>query len=230
MQEKKLNFSTFILILSFIAIIVLSFFIVKLYNNYNSLKTELDNKKNSSIISNSQKSGNELSNNSTTNEKTSSFSTTDIKNTLSNYLDIVLSSNTGTEILTALSQNGVLTYNRKDMSSYYEKAQGVVENVQFSDFKSAMLNYVSEKEFKKICNDFSIREFDNGYFVSGEGGGANSHYTINSITKISENTYSAQTTCVRDTEDESTSLQTFTFTIKDVNGKCVIDSINSTEK
>lgn len=116
------------------------------------------------------------------------------------------------------------------MSSYYEKAQGVVENVQFSDFKSAMLNYVSEKEFKKICNDFSIREFDNGYFVSGEGGGANSHYTINSITKISENTYSAQTTCVRDTEDESTSLQTFTFTIKDVNEKCVIDSINSTEK
>ena len=221
MQEKKLSFLTFILVLSFIAIIVLSFFIVKLYNNYNSLKTELDNKKNSSIISNSQKSGNELSNNSTTKEKNSSFSTTDIKNTLSNYLDIVLSSNTGTEIL---------TYNRKDMSSYYEKAQGVVENVQFSDFKSAMLNYVSEKEFKKICNDFSIREFDNGYFVSGEGGGANSHYTINSITKISENTYSAQTTCVRDTEDESTSSQTFTFTIKDVNGKCVIDSINSTEK
>ena len=90
MQEKKLSFLTFILVLSFIAIIVLSFFIVKLYNNYNSLKTELDNKKNSSIISNSQKSGNELSNNSTTNEKNSSFSTTDIKNTLSNYLDIVL--------------------------------------------------------------------------------------------------------------------------------------------
>ena len=36
MQEKKLNFSTFILVLSFIVIIVLAFFIVKLYNNYNS--------------------------------------------------------------------------------------------------------------------------------------------------------------------------------------------------
>ena len=58
MQEKKIKFSTFILVLSFIVIIVLAFFIVKLYNNYNSLKTELDNIKNSSIISNSQKSGN----------------------------------------------------------------------------------------------------------------------------------------------------------------------------
>ena len=54
MQEKKLSFLTFILVLSFIAIIVLSFFIVKLYNNYNSLKTELDNKKNSSLILKSQ--------------------------------------------------------------------------------------------------------------------------------------------------------------------------------
>ena len=64
-----------------------------------------------------------------------------------------------------------------------KKAQGVVENVQFSDFKSAMLNYVSEKEFKKICNDFLFANLIMVIFVSGEGGGANSHYTINSITK-----------------------------------------------
>ena len=89
-----------------------------------------------------------------------------------------------------------------------------------------MLNYVSESEFEKNwTTSLYFKENSNGYLTKVQGGGGLRVYTINSIIKTDNLTYSAKTTATLVDLDNSKEDENFTFTVTSYNDNCVIDSI-----
>ena len=125
-------------------------------------------------------------------------------------------------VLDELTDKGLLDYT---YSKNTDLGDGrIITNIKFSDYKNAMLNYVSESEFEKNwTSSLFYKENSDGYLVKSEGGGACEFYAVNSITKVDDSSYSATATARVDSESTVTNV-TFTFTIKPYNNKCVIDS------
>lgn len=89
-----------------------------------------------------------------------------------------------------------------------------------------MLNYVTENEFERNwTSKIDLREDSNGYLTHLQGGGGLRVYTINSITKINDSTYSAKITSIVEDDNTTKLNEEFTFTVKLYNGNCVIDSV-----
>ena len=198
----KINLSSFFIILAILGIIILGIYIYKIYNE----KVE-ENKKTLDNISNDS----------------TSFTDKQIKTTLSNFLELRARANCDS-LLEYLTEKGKLNYNSsKDI---IQNDGIVVTTIKFSDYKNAMLNYLSESEFEK--NWFSTLYFSensNGYITKIQGGGGLRVYTINNIKKIDNSTYFAQTTATLVDFDDSEEDENFTFTIKSYKGNCVIDTI-----
>lgn len=182
------------------------------------LQGKLDN------ISDIADTGDESEKNTSTSvaDETSSTSFTDeqVKECLANYLELRYA--IGTEVLTALSKKGALNYNESDNTEINYETH---TKVKFTDYKKAMLNYVSEKEFEKNFDSKLWRKIDdNGYFTVGDGiGGPSIDYTVKNVTKTNDTSYTSQTSYVEGGNDAVN--QNFSFTIKNYNGHCVIDSI-----
>lgn len=227
MKENKISLSTFFLI---IAIIVMGIFIFKLYSEKTEqMKTssELQTQTSSEneIVNNLQtKVDNIVENNTTinTNNNNISFTEEQVKKTLSNYLELRSHANCDA-LLVNLTEKGKLNYN-----SYKDNILNngtVVTTIKFVDYKNAMLNYVSESEFEKNWTKTQyFNENSNGYLTKTQGGGSLRVYTVKSITKINESTYSAKTTSVIENEEHIEEKE-FTFTVTSYNGNCVIDTI-----
>ena len=87
-----------------------------------------------------------------------------------------------------------------------------------------MLNYVTEAEFEKNwTSKQDLKENAEGYLTKLQGGGGLRVYTIKSVSRIDNTTFSAKTSSVVE-DNEYYEENTFTFTVKANNGKCVIDS------
>lgn len=242
MEEKKvtqISLSTFFLILSLIVIAVMGIFMYKLYNEKieaNKKSTELQTQVNSlnetvndlqGKITNISETINsntsvENTNTATTNNNTS-FTDEQVKTALSNYLELqAYASCSG--LLTNLEEKGKLTYDSSKETILDDGT--IVTSIKFSDYKNAMLNYVSENEFEKNwTSTLHFNENSNGYLTQVQGGGGLCVYTINSITKINDSTYFAKTTATLVDLDDSKEDENFTFTIKSYKGNCVIDSL-----
>lgn len=241
MEEKqvtKINLLTFFFIL---VIIVMGIFIFKLYNekteetkNASELQTQVNNLNetvrnlqekidNTSETINSNNSTENTTTTNTSNNNAISFTDEQVKITLSNYLE--LHAHAGCDaLLHNLKEKGKLNY---DSSKDNIQNDGtVITSIKFSDYKNAMLNYVSESEFEKNwTSSLYFNKNSNGYLTKVQGGGGLRVYTINSITKTDNSTYSAKTTATLVDLDNSQENENFTFTITSYNGNCVIDSI-----
>lgn len=241
MEEKqgtKINLLTFFFIL---VIIVMGIFIFKLYNekteetkNASELQTQVNNLNetvrnlqekidNTSETINSNNSTENTTTTNTSNNNAISFTDEQVKITLSNYLE--LHAHAGCDaLLHNLKEKGKLNY---DSSKDNIQNDGtVITSIKFSDYKNAMLNYVSESEFEKNwTSSLHFNKNSNGYLTKVQGGGGLRVYTINSITKTDNSTYSAKTTATLVDLDNSQENENFTFTITSYNGNCVIDSI-----
>ena len=161
-----------------------------------------------------------------TNNKTT-FSNEQVKDCLSNYFD--LRTEIGDSILKKLTEKGYLNYNPSEtVNRDGTNDDGIaITKVKLSDYKKAMLNYVSEQEFNKtFSHDFTVN--NNGYLTyNAEIGGPGVAYTVLSVTKKDDTSYTAKTLCDEAVGDEEPDVEeNYTFTIKDYNGHCVIDSIN----
>ena len=89
-----------------------------------------------------------------------------------------------------------------------------------------VLNYVSENNFEKHWTSAQyFKKNSKGYLTKVQGGGGLRTYTINSIKKIDDSTYSAKTTATLVDFDDSKEKENFTFKVTFYNGKCVIDSV-----
>lgn len=242
MEEKnsaKISLSTFFLILAIIAIIVMGIFIYKLNNDKTAevqksteLQTQVNNLNGTiddlqgkidtiskTINSNSFVEYIPTDNNS----NNTSFTDEQVKVTLTNYLELMAQQD-GQEILQLLTQKGKLNFKNSDVKILNNGT--VVTNVKFTDYKNAMLNFVSETEFEKNWNSKWFNQNSDGYVTTIQGGGTIPVYTINSINKISDSNYTAQTSYIIDESEPTPSYdKTFTFVITSSNNNCVIDSI-----
>lgn len=239
MKEKKsinISLSTFLLIIAIIVIIIMGILMCKFYkdktkeieknanlqnevNRLNGTVSELQGKIDSvsEILTNGNTSTNQSNN--------ESFSDEQVKETLSNYLELEASANCD-YVLDYLTNKGELNYD----SSKNKMTNGdgpFITNVKFEDYKTAMLNYVTESEFEKNWTTKLYYEKDsNGYLTKVEGGGSYPVYTIKSITKTGDMNYTAKTSYIGDESEPTPSYdKTFNFIVKSNNGKCVIDSI-----
>ena len=236
-KVKKINLSTFFLILALIAIVVMAIYIYKLYNEKieaNEKSTELQtqvNNLNTNIndlqgklnnISNTITSNNSNENTTTENNSSTSFTDNQVIAALSNYLE--LQEEPGSEtLLEKLKEKGKLNYDSSKNTILNDGT--VVTSIKFSDYKNAMLNYMSESEFEKNWTSTKyIKENSNGYLTTAQGGGGLRTYTINSISKNNDSTYSAKTTATLVDLDNSKENENFTFTVTSYKGNCVINS------
>lgn len=189
-------------------------------------KNELQDKLNSiANIANTTNANDSTENNTTSNNSNNasiSFTDEQVKSVLSDYLE--LQAHAGIcALLDELTEKGKLNY---DSSKDSVQNNGeVITTIKFSDYKNAMLNYVSEKEFEKNWNTtLYVKSNDNGYIFRPEGGGGLRVYTIENITKNNNSTYTAKVSSVVE-DNEYYEEDTFKFTITSYNGHCVIDSI-----
>lgn len=254
-ENSKISLSTLLLILCLIIIVIMGVFIYYMYNqnikltesskNYSQLQEQVNTlnqtinnlhkiiDSNNSNNSNNLNTSNNLNNSNTSNtlntnsnitNDTVSFTNDQVKNTLLNYLELMSNSNVD-NLLEELTKKNELNYNPEDDTILNDGT--VITKIKFSDYKKAMLNYVSEKEFEKNWNSTKyFGENSNGYLTKVQGGGAGiSTYTINNLTKEDDSTYTAETTSIFD-EDNTSNTENFTFTVASYNNKCVIDYIS----
>lgn len=210
MEEKKvtkISLTTFLVILAIIALIVICIIIFII----NKTKT-IQNQKTSTL----QPQANNLN-------STITFSDEQVKATLSSYLELRAHANCDT-LLECLTKKGKLNY---DSSKDTINDDGtIVTSIKFSDYKNAMLNYVSESEFNKNWTDKQyFGQNSNGYLTSVQGGGGLREYTIKSISKTNDNTYTAKTSSVVE-DGEYYEENNYTFVVTTYNGNCVINSLN----
>ena len=241
MEEKKsikVSLSTFFLIVAIIAIGVMGYFIYKL-NDDKTKETEKVSELNNQVTSleNQVDSLKEkidtISNTSVSNEKSEknintsanvSFSEDQVKIAISNYLELDANANCGTP-LENLKKKGLINYD-SSKDKLETNSGEVTTNIKFTDYKNAMLNYVTESEFERNwTSKIGLKENLNGYLTHGQLGGGLKAYTINSINKIDNNTYFVKTTSMVEDDNSTKSDDNFTFTVKSYNGKCVIDSV-----
>lgn len=234
-KVTKISLSTFFLILSLIVIIIMGIFIYKFYNEkieatkesddlktqvnsltetVNNLQGKIDN------ISSTINSDNSTENTNSTNG--TSFTDEQVKIALSNYLELRAHLNCNT-LLNKLTEKGDLKYdNSQDIETSINGTEGYyITNVKYSDYRNAMLKYVSKSEFERNWNSY-YSEDSNGNLIASDGGGTARVYTIKSITKTNNLTYSAKTAYVI---DENSEEENFNFVVTSYNGNCVIDSI-----
>lgn len=250
MKEKnvtKVSLSTFLLIIAIIAIIVMGVFIYKLnndktaeikkstelqaqVNSLNGIVSDLQEKIDdiSKTINSNNSSKNATVNNSEKNTITdnngntsnTSFTDEQVKECLANYLE--LEQTIGDSILDKLTKKGVLNYNSSDNT---EENYVITTKIKFSEYKKAMLNYVSESEFEKNWTRHNFDVDNNGYITFGYGlGGGICFYTISNITKTTDNSYIAKTSYTVEHMPPSYE-KNFTLTVTSYNEKCVIDSL-----
>lgn len=238
---KKISVSTILLVIAIIIIGVMGYFIYKLYNekdvetaranelqeqvnNLNGTINDLQGKIN---IINDTLNNNTNNTNANTNTNTNvsvELKDEDVKKAISDYLELYASANCGTP-LDVLKEKGKINY---DPSKYdiNTNTGEIITNLKFSDYKNAMLNFVSEAEFERNwTSKINLKENSNGYLTYLQGGGGLRVYTIKSVSKINDTTFSAKTSSVVD-NNEFYEEKEYTFTVKTNNGVCVIDSFN----
>lgn len=245
MEEKKttkISLSTILLILFIITIAVMAYFIYKLNNdkqladnkvtelnkqvrelanNVNNLQgtiSETSNTINNSAITqnNNDSKTSSNSNTQTTASEKKTFSNDEIKNAIQNYLDLVGVQQGSPEALLETLGFTDLGVNTEKTDDNYIKT-----NNKYSDYKTKMLDYMTEQWFE---NNFT-RFFKNvnGYLYYFDGGATGLEYEVKSITlkgDYSDLDYIADVDIVYD-EDNREQLN-MEFHIENYNGKCVI--------
>lgn len=110
--------------------------------------------------------------------------------------------------------------------SFDETTEMVTTNVKYNDYKSTMLNYVSENFFEKeYTKNIGISKNKNGMLIKSQGGGDYPDIEIVNITKTNDLSYEAKIKTSYSYNDEI-SNETYKFTLKEYNGKLVIDTFS----
>lgn len=238
MEEKKsvkISLSTLFLILALIVIAFMAYYIytektnankeietleanaVEMQNTIKDLQDKIDTISNT-INSNNSNEDNNVTN--TSDNNSTSFTDEQVKTALSNYLELRSHMNCN-ELLNNLTEKGLLNYD--DSKHTYLDDGSYITNIKYSDYRNAMLKYVSKSEFESNWNSY-YSEDSNGNLIACDGGGGLRVYTIKSITQTNDSTYSAKVTSVAD-DGEYFEEENLTFVVTSNNGICVIDSL-----
>lgn len=231
-KQSKISLSTVFLLLSILIIIALSYYIYIEKTNYNKEIAELEanavNMKNT--INDLQGKIDNISqtiNSTTNNDNTTSFTNEQVKTALFDFLELRAHANCDS-LLERLTNKGKLNYNSSNDTILDDGT--VITTIKFLDYKNAMLNYVSESEFERNWHSTQyFNENSDGYLTKVQGGGGLCEYTVDSISKKDDATYSAKTTVTFVDLDDSKEKENYIFSIKYQGDKCVIDSIEEAD-
>lgn len=149
-----------------------------------------------------------------------------VKIALTNYYELKSAANCD-NLLDILVEKGSLNYDSSQ--NYYMNDGTIVTNIQKSDYKNAMLEYVSENEY---LNNWNILFEENveGKLIKLEGGGNEPIYTIEEINLVEYNHYLANISYVIDaSDDDVTYYETVEVYISSYNNYYVIDKIKTVE-
>ena len=153
------------------------------------------------------------------NESTGAFTDDEVKTALADVLELRSASGCDA-LLETLTKKGKLNYDPSKDNILDDGT--MITTIKFSDYKDAMLNYVSEKEFDNNWTAFYTANSE-GYITKVQGGGGFRVHIIKSINKIDNLTYTAH--CTSHVDNEYVEENDYTFNVVSYNGKCVIDSI-----
>lgn len=147
-----------------------------------------------------------------------SYSDAEIKECLQSYLDIKAALYSGPKAVIEYLLDDVEVYDTENIGAYRKT------NIQYDEFKKAILSYMSEKEFEKMNpSDFAFKNIDGILYIT-EVGASGCNWRVDSIEKLENNSYIGHTTWMFEEVEQPSE---FRFTIAENNGKCVIDSCES---
>ena len=241
MEEKKrirVSLSTVLFILALIVIIAMAYYIYvektianseiatleanagEMQNAIKDLQDKIDTISNTINSNTSEEINNSQSNNIVDNEN-NKFSEKEIKESITNYLNIFKGAGS---VEGRLEKMGLLKYgefnNNTLTTDNYRKT-----NIKYSDFKSTIMNYVSEEwfdNFNSIKDNPEFKEQD-GLLYYFDGGWTGAEYEVESIRlkgDYSNLRYIAKAYCIYD--EDSKELENIEFEVMNYNGKCVI--------
>lgn len=234
-KNLKISLSTFFLVIAIIVIIVMGYYLYItiegkrdeekqvsdleneiniLENTVKTLQQQVSEKSNTS---NTVNTNSMQTNNSTTNEE-KQFSNEEIKKVLQEYLNLAGVREGGSSAL--LLRLNLCT--NSDIANEVIRDDGYVKtNIQYDDYKNAMLNYVTEDWFE---NRFSGGfKNENGILCYNAGGGTGIEFEVESINIKGEYSDSAYIGNVYNIAlDGSKTMENIEFHIANENGKCVI--------
>lgn len=234
MAEKKsikISLSTLFLIFAIIAIVIMGYFLYRVYsekttateevtnlnNQVNSLESEVNSLQGTiDNISNTINSGT----NNTTSKEASEFSNAEIKKCLQEYLELVgIKEGAPSALLqklNLLSDSDISYANDNTTSDGYIKT-----NIQYSKYKEAMMNYMTEEWFNtRFTNGFKDQ---NGVLYYFNGGATRMEFEVENITvkgDYSDSSYIAKVYNIH--LDGSKDSENMEFHVTNCNGKCVI--------
>lgn len=230
MEEKnatKISLSTFLLILAIITIIVMGIFIYKLNNDKTieiQKSTELQAQVNSlnGTVSDLQGKIDTISEtvNSKSSAKTSttnnSFTNEQVKEAFQKYLDL-------TDLIVNSPEDFLRQINLKiDNNNKEAKKNGYKKTtIKYTDFKNALLNYVTNTCYESNFEQSIFIEEDGYLCFLPDVGATGYNYKVENITP-NNNSYNAKVISTPSDTVESN----YEFGIKNYNGKCVIDYCN----
>ena len=153
--------------------------VVKLNETINDLQGKINSI--NDTINTDNTSGNTTKTSENT-KNTVGFPEEEVKKAISNYLELDAHAACGA-LLTKLTENGQINFNPSKYDINTSTGE-ITTNVKFSDYKKAMLNYVTEAEFERNWTSKQyFNENANGYLTTMQGGGGLRIYTIKSISK-----------------------------------------------
>ena len=224
MEEKKaikVSLGTVICIIIIILLIVALFCMWYYYNNISdknnisATNTNISNTLTSNNVDNNlPKTDNSLNNSS--NNTSKKFSNEEIKISLQNYLNLIGAREGSPEdLLVELGLMSSGTYDTRTSDNY------IKTSIKYSDYKSKMLNYVTEEWFNKTFTNY-YKEID-GYLYFFDGGASGMKFEVVNVAIKGAYSDSAYIGEVYDIHfDDSKELLNLEFHIENYNGKCVI--------
>lgn len=236
MEEKnatKISLSTYFLVIAMFAIVVMGAFIYKLnndknteikksanlqaqVNSLNGTVNDLQGKINT--ISETVNSNNSTKTSSTNNNNNNNpFTNEQVKEAFQKYLDL-------TDLIVNSPEDFLRQINLKiDNNNKEAKKNGYKKTtIKYTDFKNALLNYVTNTCYESNFEQSIFIEED-GYLCFLPDVGATGHnYKVENITPNNNNSYNAKVISTPSDTVESN----YEFGIENNNGKCVIDYCN----
>ena len=130
----------------------------------------------------------------------------------------------GSSVLYILAQKNLITIDSTKRDTTFNDEGYFRTGVKFSDYKNAMMNYVSEDDFNKEWYDSGFEEGKDGIIIVGQGGGGDEYtHKVNDAVKINDLTYEIKVTTISN-YDNSSKDENYEFVFVSQNGKYVVDS------
>ena len=218
--------STFFITVAAVVAIIVFVFIVKFTN----VQEKEMGKKTENITNDVGKLHSQI-----TDMEDKTFTTKQVRTTLTNYFKLYAAGQNGT-LIDELGKNGKLKYNTSKWTYASKKNEQGSTDIKYSDYKNAMLNYVSENEFDRHWNpnnksvkvDIKINKDD--YIIPPQSNGNAPVYSIDELSKNGDYEYKAKVQYIINEDISTIKNYNYIFVVAEYNGNCIIDSINTENK